>query len=53
MQFGVSLATSCRAVTSCMNVSYVVGHERANSHRVYSVDTGNVFMGILEVLCTI
>jgi hypothetical protein len=31
MQFRASRATSCKALINCINVSYVVGHERANS----------------------
>jgi hypothetical protein len=31
MQFWDTKATNCRVLTRCMNLSYVVGHKRANS----------------------
>jgi hypothetical protein len=39
-QFRVAIATDCRALTSCLNVNYVVGNERASSlflHCVVSI----------------
>jgi hypothetical protein len=30
-QFRVTIATHCRALTLCMNVCYIVGHERARN----------------------
>jgi hypothetical protein len=29
--FRVTIATNCRALTRCMNVNYIVGHEQARS----------------------
>jgi hypothetical protein len=48
-QFQNTLVTKCRASTRCMNVSYVMGHERARSlfvsqRLVSSVSTGNILM---------
>jgi hypothetical protein len=37
MQFPVTIATNCQALTRCMNISYVVVHHQAPSLLLYFV----------------
>jgi hypothetical protein len=52
-QFQATVARTCRMLTRCMNVSYVVGHERVSSlvlvYRVSCVNTDNLLLWICEV----
>jgi hypothetical protein len=52
--FWVTITMNCLALTSCMNSSYVVGHESAislfiSAYRVYSVSIYNMLMWMYEV----
>jgi hypothetical protein len=46
------ITTNCRALKSCVNISYVIGHELANSllfRCVVSVSTDDISKWVCEV----
>jgi hypothetical protein len=50
MEFDATIANKYTALTSCIGISYVAGHERASTvYRVYSVSIGNISMWIYEM----
>jgi hypothetical protein len=53
MQFQVTIAMRCQAITCCMNLSYVVGHKQAISlvlvYHVYSVSIDSIAEWMCEM----